>query len=81
MSVVNVVRLRIILSKVALQKRGSVEPMERPLDPPLLTVSLSGLCTWVHLASSFCGFQGKVRSQTMNVHLVHKVVTTLVVDM
>ena len=32
------VRLRIILSKVALQKRGSMEPMEPPLDPPLMCI-------------------------------------------
>ena len=35
-SVVYVVRLRIVFSKAALQKRGSIEPMEPPLDPPLL---------------------------------------------
>ena len=29
-------RLRIVFSKVALQKRGSMERMEPPLDPPLL---------------------------------------------
>ena len=34
-SVVYVVRLRIIFSKAALQKRGSTEPIEPPLDPPL----------------------------------------------
>ena len=34
-SVVYVVRLRIIFSKAALQKRGSMEPIEPPLDPPL----------------------------------------------
>ena len=34
--VVYVVRLRIILSKAALQKRGSTESIEPPLDPPLL---------------------------------------------
>ena len=34
-SVVYVVRLRIVFSKAALQKRGSIEPMEPPLDPPL----------------------------------------------
>ena len=34
---VYVVRLRIIFSKVALQKRGSMEPMEPPLDPPLIS--------------------------------------------
>ena len=33
--VVYVVRLRIVFSKAALQKRGSMEPMEPPLDPPL----------------------------------------------
>jgi len=33
-SVVYVVRLR-IFSKAALQKRGSIEPIEPPLDPPL----------------------------------------------
>ena len=37
-SVVYVVRLRIIFSKAALQKRGSIEPMEPPLDPPLEVV-------------------------------------------
>ena len=35
-SVVYVVRLCIIFSKASLQKRGSMEPMEPPLDPPLL---------------------------------------------
>ena len=30
-----VVRLRIAILKAALQKRGSMEPMEPPLDPPL----------------------------------------------
>ena len=34
-SKVYVVRLHIAFLKVALQKRGSVEPMEPPLDPPL----------------------------------------------
>ena len=34
-SVVYVVRLRIVFSKAALQKRGSIEPMEPPLDAPL----------------------------------------------
>ena len=34
-SVVYVVRLRIVFSKAALQKRGSIEPMKPPLDPPL----------------------------------------------
>ena len=34
-SVVYVLHLRIVFSKVALQKRGSMEPMEPPLDPPL----------------------------------------------
>ena len=34
-SVAYVVRLRIVFSKAALQKRGSMEPMEPPLDPPL----------------------------------------------
>ena len=34
-SVVYIVRLRIIFSKAALQKRGSMEPIEPPLDPPL----------------------------------------------
>ena len=34
-SVSVVVRLRIVFSKAALQKRGSMEPMEPPLDPPL----------------------------------------------
>ena len=37
-SVVYVVRLRIVFSKAALQKRGSIEPMEPPLDPPLARV-------------------------------------------
>ena len=36
-SVVYVVRLRIIFSKAALQKRGSMEPIEPPLDPPLVS--------------------------------------------
>ena len=35
MGVVYIVRLRIVFSKAALQKRGSIEPMEPPLDPPL----------------------------------------------
>ena len=34
-SVVYVVRLRTVFSKAALQKRGSIEPLEPPLDPPL----------------------------------------------
>ena len=34
-SVVHIVRLRIIFSKVALQKRGSMEPIEPPLDLPV----------------------------------------------
>ena len=34
-SKVYVVRLPIVFLKAALQKRGSVEPMESPLDPPL----------------------------------------------
>ena len=34
-SVLYVVRLRIVFSKAALQKRGSMEPMEPPLDLPL----------------------------------------------
>ena len=34
-SVVNVVSLRIVFSKAALQKRSSMEPMEPPLDPLL----------------------------------------------
>ena len=33
--VVYIVRLRIVFSKAALQKRGSMEPMDPPLDPPL----------------------------------------------
>ena len=37
------VRLRIIFSKVALQKRGSMEPMEPPLDPPLVNRGGYGL--------------------------------------
>ena len=40
MGVVYVVRLRIVFSKGALQKRGSMEPMEPPLDPPLLCPSI-----------------------------------------
>ena len=39
-SSVSIVRLQIILSKAALQKRGSIEPMEPPLDPPLYTQSI-----------------------------------------
>ena len=35
-SVSEVVRLRIVFSKAALQKRSSIEPMEPPLDPPLV---------------------------------------------
>ena len=35
-SVVYVVRLRIVFSKAALQKRVSMEPMEPPLDLPLV---------------------------------------------
>ena len=34
------VRLR-IFSKAALQKRGSMEPIEPPLDPPLVLVTIS----------------------------------------
>ena len=34
-SVVSIVRLRIVFSKAAFQKRGSMELMEPPLDPPL----------------------------------------------
>ena len=34
-SVLYVVCLRIVFSKAALQKRGSMEPMEPPLDLPL----------------------------------------------
>ena len=34
-SIVYVVRLRAVFSKAALQKRGSIEPMEPPLDPAL----------------------------------------------
>ena len=33
--IVYVVLLRIVFSKAALQKRGSMEPMELPLDSPL----------------------------------------------
>ena len=33
-----IVRLRIVFSKAALQKRGSMEPMESgPLNPPLIS--------------------------------------------
>ena len=39
-SVVYVVRLRIVFLKAALQKRGSMGPMEPPLDPPLIAVQL-----------------------------------------
>ena len=42
-SVVYVIRLRIVFSKAALQKRGSIEPMEPPLDPPLKQVGKQGL--------------------------------------
>jgi len=35
-SVVYVVCLRIVFSKAALQKRGSMEPNESPLGPPLV---------------------------------------------
>ena len=42
-SVVYVVRLRIIFSKAALQKRGSMEPIEPPLDPPLQVLKGSSL--------------------------------------
>ena len=42
-SVVYIVRLRIVFSKAALQKRGSMEPMEPPLDPPL--VFLCSICS------------------------------------
>ena len=35
-SVVYLVRLRLVFSKAALQNRGSMEPMEPPLDPPLV---------------------------------------------
>ena len=34
-SILHVVRLHIVFSKAALQKRGSMELMEPPLDPPL----------------------------------------------
>ena len=34
-SVVCVLRLRIVFSKAGLQKEGSMEPMETPLDLPL----------------------------------------------
>ena len=49
-SVVYVIRLRIVFSKAALQKRGSIEPMEPPLDPPLFhhdyqNLSISTACT------------------------------------
>ena len=30
--------VHIVFSKAALQKRGSIEPMEPPLDPPLLLI-------------------------------------------
>ena len=39
--VVYVVHLRIVFSKAALQKRGSMEPMEPPLDPPLRISSIA----------------------------------------
>ena len=39
-NVVCVVRLQIVFLKAALQKRGSMEPMESPLDPPLNSASL-----------------------------------------
>ena len=35
-SIVYVIRFCIVFSKAALRKRGSIEPMEPPLDPPLL---------------------------------------------
>ena len=38
-SLMYVVHLCIIFSKAALQKRGSMEPMEPPLDPPLILQS------------------------------------------
>ena len=40
-SLMYVVHLRIIFSKAALQKRGSMEPMEPSLDPPLKCAHLS----------------------------------------
>ena len=39
-SVVYVVLLRIVFSKAALQKRGSMEHMKPPLDPPLLQLGV-----------------------------------------
>ena len=57
-SVVYVVRLRIVFSKAALQKRGSIEPMEPPLDPPLQRVNWS-----VPGAVTFCVFSGKMLDQ------------------
>ena len=46
-SLMYVVRLRIIFSKAALQKRGSIEPMEPPLDLPLVQLRNC------HFSSSF----------------------------
>ena len=40
-SVVYVVHLHIVFSKATLQKRGSMEPMEPPLDPPLQTARIT----------------------------------------
>jgi len=51
----NEVRLRIVFSKAAFQKRGSTEPMEPPLDPPVhmspwcSLVPKKGCMVWEHL--------------------------------
>ena len=42
-SIVYVVHLHIVFLKAALQKRGSMEPMEPPRDPPLYQL-LSSCC-------------------------------------
>ena len=42
-----VVRLRIVFSKAALRKRGSMEPMEPPLDPPLLFIDRMLTSDWI----------------------------------
>ena len=51
----NEVRLRIVFSKAAFKKRGSMEPMEPPLDPPVhmspqcSLVPKKGCMVWEHL--------------------------------
>ena len=56
-SLVYVVRLRIIFSKAALQKKGSIEPMEPPLDPPLNFITGRGYSP----CNQRIGFKGPVQ--------------------